>query len=241
VAAVTAAEPAVERVKKRIQEGIVRGRYPSGSRLPSERQFAIETGLSRMTVRAGFQAASDEGLIVPSPQRGWYVRDLVLREPPSRLQSFTEMAHELGFRPSSEILDHRERPATLDEAHRLHLAPTAPVVAIRRLRGMDGRPVTVEDLVIPVAIAPWLPTADLTNASLYELFSTHGIEFSYSRYTVQAQNADATLAQLLNLPTGGAILVATEIAFAQDTTTPLLSGTNHYRGDAYQFTADLTR
>ncbi|WP_406052984.1 GntR family transcriptional regulator [Kribbella sp. NBC_00889] len=237
----TAAEPAVERVKKRIQDGIVRGRYPSGSRLPSERQFAIETGLSRMTVRAGFQAASDEGLIVPSPQRGWYVRDLVLREPPSRLQSFTEMAHELGFRPSSEILDHRERPATLDEAHRLHLAPTAPVVSIRRLRGMDGRPVTVEDLVIPIAIAPWLPTADLTNASLYELFSTHGIEFSYSRYTVQAQNADATLANLLNLPTGGAILVATEIAFAQDTTTPLLSGTNHYRGDAYQFTADLTR
>ncbi|WP_202867730.1 GntR family transcriptional regulator [Kribbella pittospori] len=237
----TAAEPAVERVKKRIQDGIVRGRYPSGSRLPSERQFALETGLSRMTVRAGFQAASDEGLIVPSPQRGWYVRDLVLREPPSRLQSFTEMAHELGFRPSSEILDHRERPATLDEAHRLHLAPTAPVVAIRRLRGMDDRPVTVEDLVIPVAIAPWLPTADLTNASLYELFSTHGIEFSYSRYTVQAQNADAPLAALLNLPAGGAILVATEIAFAQDTTTPLLSGTNHYRGDAYQFTADLTR
>ena len=54
-------EPAVERVKKRIREGIVRGKYPSGSRLPSERQFALETGLSRMTVRAGFQAASDDG------------------------------------------------------------------------------------------------------------------------------------------------------------------------------------
>jgi GntR family transcriptional regulator len=83
---------------------------------------------------------------------------------------------------------------------------------------MDGRPVTVEDLVIPVAIAPWLTTVDLTDASLYQLFSAHGIEFSYSRYTVQAQNADATLATLLNLPTNGAILVATEIAFTQDTT-----------------------
>jgi GntR family transcriptional regulator len=237
---VTAEDSAVERIKKRIREGIISGRFPSGSRLPSERQFALETGLSRMTVRAGFQAASDDGLIAPSPQRGWYVRDLVLREPPSRLQSFTEMAHELGFRPSSEILDHRERPATLDEAHRLHVAPTAPVVAIRRLRGMDGRPVTVEDLVIPVAVAPWLAAADLTDASLYDLFSAHDLEFSYSRYTVQAQNADETLATLLNLPPNGAILVATEIAFGQDTT-PLLSGTNHYRGDAYQFTADLTR
>jgi GntR family transcriptional regulator len=240
LAGVTAGEPAVERIKKRILEGIVSGRYPSGSRLPSERQFALETGLSRMTVRAGFQAASDEGLTVPSPQRGWYVRDLVLREAPSRLQSFTEMAHELGFRPSSELLDRRERPATLDEAHRLHLAPTTPVVAIRRLRGMDGRPVTVEDLVIPVAVAPWLTSADLTDASLYQLFSAHGIEFSYSRYTVQAQNADDTLASLLNLPTGGAILVATEVAVGRDAV-PLLFGTNHYRGDAYQFTADLTR
>ncbi|MEV5963768.1 GntR family transcriptional regulator [Kribbella sp. NPDC051952] len=236
----TAEDSAVERIKKRIREGIISGRFPSGSRLPSERQFALETGHSRMTVRAGFQAASDDGLIAPSPQRGWYVRDLVLREPPSRLQSFTEMAHELGFHPSSEILDHRERPATLDEAHRLHVAPTAPVVAIRRLRGMDGRPVTVEDLVIPLAVAPWLPSADLTDASLYELFSAHDLEFSYSRYTVQAQNADAPLAALLNLAPNGAILVATEIAFGQDTT-PLLSGTNHYRGDAYQFTADLTR
>lgn len=236
----TAGEPAVDRVKKRIREGIVNGRFPSGTRLPSERQFAVETGLSRMTVRAGFQAASDDGLIVPSPQRGWYVRDLVLREPPSRLQSFTEMAHELGFHPSSQLLDRRERPATLEEARRLHLAPTTPVVAIRRLRGMDGRPVTVEDLVIPLGVAPWLVATDLTDASLYELFSSHGIEFTYSRYTVQAQNADETLATLLNLPTGAAILVATEIAYGQDTT-PLLSGTNHYRGDAYQFTADLTR
>jgi GntR family transcriptional regulator len=78
------------------------------------------------------------------------------------------MADELGFRPNSELLDRRERPATLDEAHRLHLAPTTPVVAIRRLSGMDGRrPVTVEDLVIPIAIAPWLTTVDLTDASLY--------------------------------------------------------------------------
>jgi GntR family transcriptional regulator len=105
---------------------------------------------------------------------------------------------------------------------------------------MDGRPVTVEDLVIPLAIAPWLTGADLTDASLYELFSTHGIEFAYSRYTVQAQNATETLATLLNLSPNAAILVATEIAYTQDTT-PLLSGTNHYRGDAYQFTADLTR
>jgi GntR family transcriptional regulator len=230
----------VARVKKRILDGIVSGRYPSGSRLPSERQFAEEIGLSRMTVRAGFQAASDDGLIGPSPQRGWYVRDLVLQEPPSRLQSFTEMAQELGFRPSSTVVDQRERPATLDEAHRLHLAPTAPVVAIRRVRSMDERPVTVEDLVIPAAVAPWLAATDLTDASLYELFAAHGIQFSYSRYTVQAQNASGTLASLLNLPVGGAILVATEVAVGRDAA-PLLFGTNHYRGDAYQFTADLTR
>lgn len=233
-------ERAVARVKKRILDGVVSGRYPGGSKLPSERRFAEETGLSRMTVRAGFQAAAAEGLIAPSPQRGWYVRDLVLHERPSRLQSFTEMAEDLGFRPSSEVLEQVERPATLDEARRLHVAPTAPVVAIRRIRGMDGRPVTVEDLVIPTSVAPWLAAADLTDASLYELFSSHGVEFAYSQYTVQAQNAPAQLASLLHLPPGAAILQATEVAVGRNGI-PMLFGTNHYRGDAYQFTANLVR
>ena len=230
----------MSRVKKRILDGIVSGRYPAGGKLPSERRFADETGLSRMTVRAGFQAAADEGLILPSPQRGWYVRELVLHETPSRLQSFTEMAEDLGFHPSSQVLEQRERPASLDEARLLHLAPTAPVVAVRRIRGMDGRPVTVEDLVIPVSVAPWIASADLNDASLYKLFESHGVEFSYSRYTVQAQNASAPMAALLNLPAGGAILVATEVAVGRGGL-PLLFGTNHYRGDAYQFTADLIR
>jgi len=238
--AVSVGEQAVSRVKKRILDAIVSGRYPGGSRLPSERRFAEETGLSRMTVRAGFQAAAEEGLIFPSPQRGWYVRDLVLHETPSRLQSFSEMAEDLGSRPSSQVLEQRERPASLDEAQRLHLAPTAPVVAVRRVRGMDGRPVTVEDLVIPVSVAPWLVAADLSDTSLYKLFAAHGVEFSYSRYTVQAQNANGPMATLLNLPAGGAILVATEVAIGRYAL-PLLFGTNHYRGDAYQFTADLIR
>ena len=225
----TVGQPSVTRVKEHIRNGIVGGRYPSGSKLPSERQFAEEIGLSRMTVRAGFQAACDDGLIRPSPQRGWYVRDLVLQEPPSRLQSFTEMAHQLGFRPTSTVVHQRERAASLDEAHRLHLAPTAPVVAIRRVRSMDDRPVTVEDLVIPVAVAPWLPSTDLTDASLYDLLAQHGVELSYSRYTVQAHNANSTLAPLLNLPIGGAILVATEVAVGQDAA-PLLFGTEPLPG-----------
>lgn len=232
--------PAIQQVHDHVVREIISGRWPRTSRIPSERKLSEIIGLSRMTVRAGLQEAEKSGLIAPSPQRGWYVRDRVLSEPPAELQSFTEMAHALGFTPTSRLVERVVRAAQLDEAKALRLAPSSPVIAITRVRGMDARPVTVEDLVLPFDLVPWLETTDLTNASLYARLAEHGHQMTYSRYTVRAESASAELARALSMPDGAAVLVATETAYNAEGVAVLL-GTNHYRGDAYQFTADLHR
>lgn len=231
---------ALNKAMETILEGIRLGRYPRGTALPSERVLSAQFGLARMTVRAALKQLETMGEVSASPQRGWYVRQLMVGEAPSTLQSFTEMAAERGLRAGSRVISREVRPAHLEEAEDLRIAPTAPVIAIRRLRTMDELPITVEDLVLPMSRVGWLADVDLEDASLYVLLAQHGIHLDHSQYTVTAVNAAPDIAAMLGLPAGAAILVADEITYARGEVA-IIRGRNRYRGDAYQFVAQLVR
>ncbi|MHA7170989.1 GntR family transcriptional regulator [Arthrobacter bambusae] len=217
------------------------GVYAPGSRLPGERDLSAKIGVSRATLRAALGALEKDGRLRRSAQRGWFVPSQVVGEPPSTLQSFTEMARARGLRATARVLRQDVRPATLDEAEKLRIAPTSPVIQIDRLRGMDGTPVCFDVVVLPESRAAALSTADLTDVSLYEtLREKCGINIHRSAYSVTAAIADATLARLLGTSIGAPVLVGAEIAYTADGT-PVLLGVNNYRGDAYRFEADLFR
>ncbi|HEY3547295.1 MAG TPA: GntR family transcriptional regulator [Propionicimonas sp.] len=217
------------------------GRYAPGGRLPGERQLSVALGVSRATLRLALGRLEAEGVLQRSAQRGWFVPRPVVGEPPSTLQSFTEMARARGLNPTAQVLRQQVRPATIEEAGKLHIAPAAPVLEIDRLRAMDGTPVCFDVVVLPASRAQALIDVDLTDASLYsELRSRCGIEVHRSAYTLMAAIADADLARLLGTSPGTPVLVGDEIAYTHDGT-PVLVGHNRYRGDAYRFEADLFR
>lgn len=225
----------------RLADDLMVGRFPPGARLPGERELAVRLGISRATLRLALGRLEAEGALQRSAQRGWFVPRQVVGEPPSTLQSFTEMARSRGLRPTAQVLRQETRPADIDEAARLRIAPAAPVLQIDRLRGMDGTPVCFDVVVLPAQRAAALVDADLTDASLYdELRRRCGIEVHRSAYTLMAAVADTDLARLLGTTIGAPILIGDEIAYAADGT-PLLLGHNTYRGDAYRFEADLFR
>lgn len=221
--------------------GLSRGEYPPGSRLPGERDLSVRLGVSRVTVRRALTQLEEEGRLERSAQRGWFVSSQVVGEAPSTLQSFTEMAIARGLVPSAAVLRQLVRPATMEEADQLRIAPAAPVIELRRLRAMDGQPICVDLTVIRHESAEALAEADLTDRSLYEaLESLCGLRVYRSAYSVQADAADAELAGLLRIQVGTPVLVGSEVAYAADGQ-PILVGVNRYRGDAYRFHADLFR
>jgi len=57
-----------------LREGIAGGRFPPGSRLPSERDLADRMGVSRPAVREAVKLLVGQGLIEVKPRRGVYVR-----------------------------------------------------------------------------------------------------------------------------------------------------------------------
>lgn len=240
-AEVTISGTAADLAYAQLTDALRRGLYPEGSRLPGERDLAGQLGVSRTTLRQALGRLAGEGQLRRSSQRGWFVTRRVVGEPPSVLQSFTEMARARGLRPTSHILDQAVRTADFDEAERLRIAPSAKVLEIRRLRGMDAVPVCVDTTVLPLRRAEALVDADLEDRSLYEALETLcGIVLQRSSYAVQARAAESETARLLDVEEGAPVLVGHEVAY--DTAeSPVLIGTSVYRGDAYRFEADLYR
>lgn len=225
----------------RLLQAIDRGEYPPASRLPGERALAVRLGISRGTLRNALARLEAAGRLERSSQRGWFVTGQVVGEPPSVLESFTEMARARGLRPSATVLAQLVRPATFEEADQLWMPPGAEVFELRRLRAMDGQVICVDHTVLPLDRTAALATTDLTDRSLYEcLESLCGIRIHRSAYSVHAEIATPELAALLRVATGYPVLVGCEIAYTADGR-PILSGVNRYRGDAYRFRADLYR
>lgn len=232
---------AVEEIYRKLSESLRKGAFPAGSRLPGERLLASRYHVSRATLRKALELLASEERVYASEYRGWFVPRQVLGEPPSVLQSFTEMAKERGLQATAHVLSRKVRPITLDEADRLHVAPGSDVFELRRLRGMDNIPICVDLNVIPLTISKQLVQANLENASLYRSLGTKcNVHVSRSTYVITAEEADEEMHRLLEIRQGKPLLNVAEIAWDQNEK-PVLLGFNRYRGDAYRFKADLFR
>lgn len=210
-----------------------------GTRLPSERDLAARLRVSRSTLRQVLGALADAELIEASPQRGWFVSDGPISDPPNALVSFTESARLRGIVAGSRVIDRRVRPITLGEQDELRAAPGTDILEIRRVRTLDGTPVSVDDSHVVVSRSPGIETMDLENRSLYEAMgATTGGRPIRSDYALHADGADETVAALLHLHEGSPVLVGRELAYGRSGDR-LLTARLVYRADAYTFRATL--
>lgn len=212
---------------------------PPGSKLPSERDLALRLGVSRSTLRHVLAALADSELVEASPQRGWFVTDGPISDPPNTLVSFTESARLRGIRAGARVLASNVRPITLAEQDEFRAAPGTDIFEVKRLRTLDDTPVSIDVSCIVIARVPGIDAVDLENTSLYEAMARVGkVQPVRSDYAVHADSADADAAALLNIEAGTPVLIGRELTYGKNGDR-LLSANLIYRGDAYTFRATL--
>lgn len=233
-------QPRYQRVQEQLVGEIERGRHPVGSRLPPERALAEHFGVSRVTLRRALNELARAGVVARSGTR-WELASSAVGEPPNMLMSFSEMARSRGLRPGGRVLDRHTRPATMDEAEMLGLAPGAPLFELERLRSMDQVPILIDRTRIPLSIAPRIDDVELGERSLYDVLEErYGVRPTRAQFTVEAIAADERRAQLLGLQAGQPLLrclqqtedqVGRQVEICEMV----------YRGDRYRFRATLRR
>lgn len=237
------AEPALwKRVGEELQREIADGVPPAGQRLASEAALSRRFGVSRVTLRQALTHLEQRGMVHPQAGRGWYVgpavNDAPVSEEPGVLQSFTEMAASRGLKAGAVVLECVRRPAELDEAEGLGVAPGAELLSLRRLRQLDGISVAVDHSLVPGHLLPDVDAEIFHDASLYAALRRQGVRPFRADYEVQAIGADAEHAKLLGVDTGTPLLSARQIC-VDDQGRRIELGHITYRGDRYRFRAVL--
>jgi GntR family transcriptional regulator len=234
-----ASQPLYHRVYRQIAREIEGGMLTPGDRLPSERWFCDELGVSRATVRRALEELVADGL-VESRGRGSFVTGDALVEPPNTLMSLSELGRSRGLAASARVLDADVRAATIDEAEAFGMAPGAELFELRRVRMLDGLPISIDHNRVPLRLMPDAPELDFANASLYEALDRAGHAPARADYELEARGADAPEAELLGLVLGAPVLFATTVAIGEDGRVVDL-GRTVYRADRYRFQATLLR
>jgi GntR family transcriptional regulator len=179
------------------------GRYPPGSKLPSEHELAATFRLGRPTVRQATAALIQRGLLERRRGSGTYVRSV-----PAQVDLFsltgTLMSFEAGGIKLTSELD-RPQTAVIDEAgHPLH---GRSVVRITRLSRVDDEPVLLEELDFDAERFPGLAKWIRKDKSLSDIIER--------QYRMRPESADQSFrvveltrahARRLGLPGGSSIL-----------------------------------
>ncbi|GEL46423.1 GntR family transcriptional regulator [Cellulomonas hominis] len=207
-----------------------------GDAIPSERALCERFGVSRMTVRQAVDALVGEGVLVREQGRGTFVAPQRM-DFEMRLTTFGEEMRRRGMRPDTRVLDARTEPAFGEAADALGTDVDAPLHHLWRVRYADGTPISIEQLWVPVALAPDLFTGG-PPPSLYDALREAGYEPSWGEETLTASEATDEEARLLDLRGTRAVLRATRRTFAADG--PCMYSRACYRGDRYSVWVPLS-
>jgi GntR family transcriptional regulator len=234
-----AARPLYHRVYRQIAHEIETGALDTGDRLPSERWFCDELGVSRATVRRAIEELTADGL-VEARGRGTFVSGSALAEPPNTLMSLSELGRSRGLEATARVLHRVIRPATFDEAEAFGIAPGAELLELQRLRMLDGLPISLDGNRVPLRLLPAGGEVDFSRASLYAELERAGHRLARADYELEARAAERREADLLGLTPDAPVLFATTVAIGEDGRVVDL-GRTVYRADRYRFQATLTR
>ncbi len=229
--------PLFLRLAQRIECGIENGLLQPNMRLPSEREIAAMTDMSRVTVRKAMSELVERGAVVQLQGSGSYITDTSphVELSLSVLSSFTEDMARRGFSTETKWLERGIFLPSAEEIESLSLQDKDSVARIARIRYADERPMAIERASLPLNM---LPNPTLVTASLYEVLEADGHRPVRALQKITAINLDSNNAEFLEVQSGAAGLRIERISYLADGRVVEFTR-SVYRGDAYDFVAEL--
>ncbi|KRM95943.1 GntR family transcriptional regulator [Liquorilactobacillus aquaticus DSM 21051] len=199
------ASPIYIQIHNDIKRSIESGKWQIGDRIPSERELAVNFGVSRMTLRQAVQTLVEEGILERHVGSGTYVARQKVQEKMSGVTSFTELTKAQGKIPSSKTISYHIATPSLSEMEKLQLNEKEPVLRMERIRYADETPICFEVATVPQALVKKYNKEQVTS-SLYRVLEENGYAIGHAEQTVSAMLASEKIADYLEVRRGDAIL-----------------------------------
>jgi len=231
----TGSQPLYQQLQRALRDAIDSGFLAADDALPSERQLAVDLGVSRITVRKAIDGLAEEGLLVSRQGSGNFVSARIDKNF-AKLTSFSEDMRSRGRTPRSEWLKRTVGTVTPEEALKLALSPGSTVYRYHRLRFADNAPMAIEYATV---VASALPSLDTVEDSLYDALEASGHRPVRALQRLRALLLNDEQAALLQAQPGDAGLLVERLGYQRDGRAVELAQ-SIYRGDTYDFIAELS-
>jgi len=219
------------KIQSDLEDRILSGAWPPGTRIPSEEDLAQQFGCSRMTVNKVLSALARSGLVSRKRRTGTVVARPMLHHTVLQLRDLRTEISEAGTFPRHAVLDRAVRRPTDEEAERLSIRRGQSVVALIACHYGDDEPALLEERLISLAAVPEAREADFSvippGSWLIEK-----VPWTSAEHRIRAANADARTAEMLELAVGDACLIVERRTFKQDV--PITWVRLTYPGDRHE-------
>ncbi|QFU17749.1 GntR family transcriptional regulator [Microvirga thermotolerans] len=229
--------PLYLQLQQSIEEAVRKGTIKADDALPGERDLARQLGVSRVTVRKAITGLVKKGVLVQRWGSGTFIApQMRLEQPLSRLSSFTDDMSARGLASSAVLLSRSVGQASPNELMALGLSPGDQVSRVNRLRLANGIPMAIEHAVVP---SRFLPDPSLVKQSLYAVLHEQGVMPTRALQRLHAVLLSDEQASLLQVPAKSPALYIERRSFTASGEAVEFTS-SYYRGDAYDFVAELT-
>lgn len=230
----------VRRIRDVLRTRILAGVY--GTRpLPSEAELAADFQASRNVVRDVLTLLRMEGLVDRIPGVGTFV---VAGKAVHGLDRLRGLAESFGTGPDrvvNQVLLADTVLATPAVAERLQLDAGTEVVALERVRLLDGEPLSLDASYLPADVGRPLLEMDLTSNDVFVLIEQElGLPLGAAELSIEAIAADRTVADLLRVHDGFPLLFIERLTYT-DAGRPIDLEFVRFRGDRMSLAGWLHR
>ncbi|WP_162528188.1 GntR family transcriptional regulator [Gemmobacter caeruleus] len=195
------------------------GKYPVGTKIPSESELCEIHGVSRGTVREAVKLLIQQGVLTRERGRGTFVteKEDKIAQDAQRLIGFTELMQQHGKKAHAKIF-RRETVKPNSRIQRLlELKSSEKVVEIERLRFGDDEPLIIERSYYVYGYFYQILEFDLEKESIYEVLHREtDVRLGEAHQTIEAVKATPEDAKMLRIPPGDPLLLIKRLIRTKD-------------------------
>ncbi len=232
-------KPLYIQVKDNLEEGIRSGKYPVGSKLPSENTLCEKFNVSRITIRQALDLLENKGMTYAVHGKGTFVKASIIDSSLQKISTFGETLAKMGYEGYTKIISYEEKQA--DDFEQLLRGQQWSRISNFALTGYaNDTPVVTYRSVIrsPYGAKMYQEALELEKQkiafSTFDLYARIGVEIGKINQQVAAINADEEIARILNIKLGDAVLVLDSVIMDTNLE-PIEYKKGYYCTDKYSF------
>jgi GntR family transcriptional regulator len=225
--------PVYVQIQELIRDGIRRGAFRPGDRLPSEAELSERFQTARATVARALRDLALERVITREAGRGSFVAHPSVRAPfkPTLSESFDAAIRKAHGSIDYRVLGVGRVAASADIAAGLGLPPGSEVLRLERLRLVGGRPISIVTRYLLLEIGRRITADAICRLSIHDIMAQEiNQPIVHTEGFVFAGVADERTATLLQVRRGAPILIRAYSMAGADRI-PVIYGESVYHED----------